>query len=348
MAPRTQCTPFLRWALPRLGMRWAGFRKVRGQVCKRIARRIRELGLDGFEAYRRHLERHPEEWRVLDGLCRVTITRFHRDRGVFELLRGEVLPMLAEAVRASAETEQEGSRRAEETSAKVGKATEEWALPNQESGLPQRKSVILHIWSAGCASGEEPYTLALAERLDPTLSSRGIRLHITATDADPHLLARARRGRYPVGALRDLPAGWVEEAFTPVSVPETNGPDMIDDAAPGGQPAPDRNAEMELSPEIREKVVFLEQDLREEMPGGPFHLILCRNLAFTYFDEAGRRETLGRLADRLVSGGVLVLGAHERLPGEGDAPSVDPAVDPPRFRRIRPGEPVYRLEAHGA
>ncbi|TVR66128.1 MAG: chemotaxis protein CheR [Gemmatimonadales bacterium] len=284
MSARARCTAFLRWALPRLGMRWAGFRKVRGQVCKRISRRIQELGLGGFDAYRRHLEGHPEEWAVLDGLCRVTITRFHRDRGVFELLREEVLPALAER-------EGEGER---------------------------KREVLLRAWSAGCASGEEPYTLALAERLDPTLTSRGIRLHITATDADPHLLARARRGRYPMGALRDLPAGWVEESFT---------------------------SEMELDPEIREAVVFLEQDLRYEMPDGPFHLILCRNLAFTYFDEALRRETLERLTARLVLGGVLVLGAHETLPAEeaGSAPAGD-GSGAARLRRIRPGEPVYRLE----
>jgi chemotaxis protein methyltransferase CheR len=52
---------FLQWARPRLGMRWAGFRKVRRQVCKRIAARIRELGLAGFDAYRRRLDAD-DEW----------------------------------------------------------------------------------------------------------------------------------------------------------------------------------------------------------------------------------------------------------------------------------------------
>jgi chemotaxis protein methyltransferase CheR len=104
---------FLQQALPRLGRRWAGYRKVRRQVCRRIRHRIDELGPEGFEAYHAHLEAQPGEWEVLDGLMNVTISRFNRDRGVFEFLRDEVL--------------RPGMR----------------------------------VWSAGCASGEEPYTLAL-------------------------------------------------------------------------------------------------------------------------------------------------------------------------------------------
>ena len=81
------CVEFLQWALPRLRMRWAGFRKVRGQVCKRIGRRLKELGLGDIDAYRSYLDKHSEEWEILDGLCRITISRFHRDRKVFECLR---------------------------------------------------------------------------------------------------------------------------------------------------------------------------------------------------------------------------------------------------------------------
>jgi len=55
-------------------------------------------------------------------------------------------------------------------------------------------------------------------------------------------------------------------------------------------------------------------DIRSEMPEGPFHLILCRNLAFTYFDEALQREVLARIRDRVVAGGALIIGIHESLP----------------------------------
>ncbi len=118
------CTEFLQWALPRLGMRWPGFRRVRGQVCKRLRRRMAELGLRDLADYRALLETHPEEWTRLDGLCRISISRFYRDQGVWRTLEREILPRLADRARARGETR-------------------------------------LRIWSAGCASGEEPYTLAL-------------------------------------------------------------------------------------------------------------------------------------------------------------------------------------------
>ncbi len=85
---------FLRRALPRLRLRWSGFRKVRGQVRKRLARRLRELGLSDAGEYESFLRAHPEEWARLDRLCRITISRFYRDRGVWEYLRQDVLPIL--------------------------------------------------------------------------------------------------------------------------------------------------------------------------------------------------------------------------------------------------------------
>ena len=69
-----------------------------------------------------------------------------------------------------------------------------------------------------------------------------------------------------------------------------------------------------LRESYREGIRFARQDLRQEMPDGPFHLILCRNLAFTYFIEETQREILARLDERLLPGGYLVLGAHEQLP----------------------------------
>src|SRR5260370_17006516 len=89
------CTTFLQWALPQRNLRWPGFRKVRRQVCKRLKRRIRELGLDDLAAYRRRLEADPAEWHAFDECCHITISRFFRDRGVFEVLPNNVPPHLA-------------------------------------------------------------------------------------------------------------------------------------------------------------------------------------------------------------------------------------------------------------
>ena len=78
-----ECIHFLQWSLPRLGLRWAGFRRVRGQVCKRLRRRLAVLGLRDLWDYRALLETDAAEWRQLDGLCRVSISRFYRDQEVW-------------------------------------------------------------------------------------------------------------------------------------------------------------------------------------------------------------------------------------------------------------------------
>lgn len=86
------CVAFLQWALPHLRLRWPGFRKVRKQVCKRIDRRCRELGLADIAAYRDYLASQPGEWPTLASMCRVSISRFYRDRAVFDQLAQVVLP----------------------------------------------------------------------------------------------------------------------------------------------------------------------------------------------------------------------------------------------------------------
>jgi chemotaxis protein methyltransferase CheR len=173
------CVRLLQWVLPRLGMRWEGFRKVRRQVCRRVARRMEEVGCSDVNAYRERLVHDPREWKMLDGLCRVTISRFYRDRHVFDALRNFVLPELARRAR-------------------------------------QRGAARLRFWSSGCASGEEPYTLSLLFRLELERCFAGLSLAIVGTDIDPVLLERARRAVYPESSLRDLPKGWKQMAFSAV------------------------------------------------------------------------------------------------------------------------------------
>jgi chemotaxis protein methyltransferase CheR len=248
---------FLQWCLPRLGLRWPGFRKVRRRVYKRVDRRLKDLGLPDLAAYRGYLDGHPAEWPVLDALCRIPISRFYRDRAVFEYLGRDVLPDLAEVATGAGDRE-------------------------------------LGAWSVGCASGEEPYTLAIVwhERCAPRVPA--LRLRIVATDVDRDGLGRAERGCYSPSSLKDLPAELRSSAFT------ESGPELC------------------VKPRYRSGIVFVEQDVREAAPGERFHLVLCRNVAFTYFDEAAQRETLRRIEDRLVPGGALVLGGTESLP-EGAA-----------------------------
>ena len=248
------CVRLLQWALPRLHMRWPGFRKVRKRVCKRIGRRLGELGLADGDSYRAYLEANTEEWGRLDGLCRVVVTRYYRDKLVFARLADEVLPNLA----------------AEATAADRDR---------------------LRCWSVGSASGEEPYTLAILwhEWLAPR--SPGLQLDILGTEVDAELLTRSQKACYPIGTLRDLPVALRDAAF-----------DNVD-----GQYC--------LRSVYRERVAFRRQDIRRDLPDGPFDLILCRNLVFTYFDEPLQNRILDRLLTRLRPGGWLVVGTREVLPG---------------------------------
>lgn len=183
-----ECVAFLQWALPRLRMRWRGFRRVRKQVCRRIRRRMKELGLAEAGEYRSFLESHEDEWATLDACCRITISRFFRDREVFQLLQGVALPALVDRAR-------------------------------------KRGANAVRCWSAGCGSGEEAYTLSLLWRLAPKggpmipPSERfpRIRMRVTGTDTDPKVLERARKAMYPRGTLKDLPPSWIAHAFDQVA-----------------------------------------------------------------------------------------------------------------------------------
>src|SRR5262245_33741024 len=243
------CTAFLQWALPRLDLRWSGFRKVRTQVCKRLKRRMHLLGVPGFVAYRERLCADPDEWRVVDECCRITISRFFRDRLVFEILRDRVFPDIARRAR------------------------------NQQRDA--------QCWSAGCASGEEPYTLKLLWDLKTGAAAR---LSILATDVDDAVLARARRGCYQGASLRELPHDLIARGF--------NGGDDF----------------FCILERHRRDITFLHHDLRCDTIPGFFDLILCRNLAFTYFAPRLQDRVLERLVERLRPNGWLVIGAHERVP----------------------------------
>ncbi len=253
------CTAFLQWALPQHGLRWPGFRKVRGQVCKRLKRRMAELGLDDFADYRARLEADPPEWQKFDDCCHITISRFYRDRSVFDALRERVLPAIA--ARAMAERRE------------------------------------ARIWSAGCTSGEEPYTLKILWDLEVAAAHPGAAVSITATDVDEAMLARARSACFAPNSLRELPAHLVGQAFDRI------GPQLC------------------VKPRHREAIQFLAQDLRSQAPPGRFDLILCRYLAFTYFALSLQQQVLACMLERLLPHGFLVIGTHENLPpGFGLAP----------------------------
>jgi chemotaxis protein methyltransferase CheR len=167
---------FLKWCLPRLGLRWPGYRKVRGLVSKRLNRRLAELGLADLSAYRDFVMHEPAERAQLNAMCRIPISRFYRDRGIFDAIGQQLLPEAAAAVAA-------------------------------------RGGNAVKCWSAGCASGEEPYTLVIVWRFAGAQDWPRLGLSVIATDADDILIERAKAACYTRSSLKDLPPQWVEQAF---------------------------------------------------------------------------------------------------------------------------------------
>lgn len=276
LASAADCAAFLAWAMPHLELRAQSFRRVRGQVYKRLRRRLGALGLADLEAYRRRLGEHPrddpaadlEEWALLDRLCFITVSRFCRDRDVWEVLTRQIIPPLVAAARA------------------------------REARAPR-----FCVWSAGCASGEEPYTLALwwvLRGLGRDEGALDLELELLATDADAAMLERARRARFSAQTLVELP----------------------DDLRIAGFPARAADDELSLDATFAQLPRFFVHDLRDteafplasDRSSARFDLVFCRNLAFSYFSEPLQRLTVERLHAVLRPGGCLVLGKHEELP----------------------------------
>jgi chemotaxis protein methyltransferase CheR len=263
---------FLKSWLPQLGLRWPGYRKVRGLVGKRLRRRLAELGLADLDAYGDLLAGAPAERRRFEAMCRIPISRFYRNRGAFDVIGGRLLPEAASHAAARGDNE-------------------------------------VKCWSAGCASGEEPYTLTMAWRFCVLPDWPSVRFSVIATDPEETMIERAKIACYSSSSLKELPQEWREQAFI------RHGPLSC------------------LAPEFRQNVRFLLQDIRQAMPAGPFDLILCRYLIFTYFDEPLQRRLTGALRDRLLPGGHLVLGSHESIP-----------ADAVGFARSEPHLPIFRCE----
>lgn len=208
--------------------------------------------------YLRWLEALPHEspaWRQLAGFLTVGETYFFRDRPSFEALEHEVLPSLIESRRSAG-------------------------------------TLRLRLWSAGCATGEEPYSLGiLLDRLLPDRSDWAIT--ILATDIDPEALERARRGIYRRWSLRDTPPPVVDGYF------RRQGAESF-----------------ELDPKIRRMVTFAPVNLAGDgYPSlvtntGAMDVILCRNVLL-YFTREAQRATIVRLQHALVSGGWLAVSPTE-------------------------------------
>ena len=222
-------------------------------VYSRLVKRLRVLGLSSFRDYCQLLEggTSPNEFSKMRDALTTNVTRFFREPHHFEHLRKELLPGLI--------------RRAKQG----GK---------------------VRFWSAGCSTGQEPYSLALTI-LSELPDARGYDIRILATDISNSVLEVARAGRYSAEEVEDVPkdirARWLErqgESF------------IVDDA-------------------VRALVSVKPLNLIEEWPmKGPFDAIFCRNVVI-YFEEPTQASLWQRMLPLLASGGALYIGHSERISG---------------------------------
>jgi chemotaxis methyl-accepting protein methylase len=244
--------------LDRLNRPWAGYRKVRKGVKKRLRRHMLSIGCSTIEQYIEQLNRQPEAKRACEACLRVTISRFFRDHQLWQTMQTRILPSLL-----------------------------------------RQFEPPLRAWSAGCAGGEEPYTLAMVhcEAVIPA------KLNLLATDASGHCLERARIGIYTRNSLKELPDHLREKYFQ---------------SQKGGR-------QFHLQSHRLPPVRWQRHDLLDAPPEpGPFGLILLRNNLLTYYRGAKRDTALKGIISCLAAGGCLVTGSHEHLPASASVLTRDP------------------------
>jgi chemotaxis protein methyltransferase CheR len=172
----------------------------------------------------------------------------------------------------------------------------------------------IRIWHAGCAAGQEAYSMAIllheAELLD--------RSTLFVTDFNPRLIALAQEGRYPLTAIRKYTANY--------------------QAAHGRNSFADyytvRGQYAEMAPFLRQCMVFSEHNLATDGVFGEMHLIVCRNVLI-YFDSQLQNRVVGLFWESLCPGGILCLGSKETLRFTQYAPTFEPLVERERIYRKR-------------
>jgi len=245
----------------------------RQMVCGRLVKRLRSLHMRSFAEYCELLQGPGAAAEVENLVNAITtnITNFFREPHHFDFLKNSVLvPRLAER--------------------------------------PRRPRI--RIWSAGCSSGEEPYSIAMT-LADVIKQGEGWDALILATDIDTNVLRRGEAGIYPAEAMNNVPETY-RKRFVRRLAGETD--------------------KVQMAEELRNLIRFRRLNLHETWPmKGLFDVIFCRNVAI-YFDKPTQRKLFNRYADHLQMGGYLYLGHAESLIGVTDRFEV---ADKTVYRRIK-------------
>jgi two-component system CheB/CheR fusion protein len=220
----------------------------RATVLRRLERRLQVHGLPNLPAYRAFLHAQPEETQALLKDLLIGVTNFFRDAEAFEVLQREAIA----------------------------------GLFDEENGNPAG----LRAWVAGCATGEEAYSVAILLCEQAARLAHPPRIHLFATDIDETAIAQARSGAYPVSIETDVDPARLRRFF-------------------------DREGnQYRIRKEVREKVMFAVHNLLHDPPFSKLDLISCRNLLI-YLDRDVHAEVLEMFHFALKPGGYLFLGSSE-------------------------------------
>ncbi|HDZ58383.1 MAG TPA: response regulator [Pseudomonas xinjiangensis] len=226
----------------------------RATVLRRIERRMQVNAQPDLASYLDFLQKTPQEAPALLGDMLIGVTNFFRDRECFEALERDVIPELF-------------------------KSTGQYA----EEGVPE-----LRVWSAGCSTGEEAYSLAMLLNDQSRLEAKTVSLQVFATDIDERAIAVGRTGTYPDSILTDITPTRLREYF----IKSQNT--------------------YQVRKEIREKVLFAQHSLLRDPPFSRLNLITCRNLLI-YLDREVQKQILQMFHFALRPGGYLFLGSSESV-----------------------------------
>jgi two-component system CheB/CheR fusion protein len=220
----------------------------RTTLSRRMGKRVQQLGLSGFAEYQDYLQVHPDEFPILFDTILINVTRFMRDPEAWDFLKQTIVPRLVEA-----------------------KGTDD----------------LIRVWSAGCASGQEAYSLAivLAEQLGPEAFQNRVKIY--ATDVDDEALAKARQG-YTAEELEPLGEARRQRFF------ERLGDRWV------------------FRADHRRTLILGHHDLMQDAPISRLDLLVCRN-ALIYFTAHTQAGILARFHYALNDDGYLFLGKAEML-----------------------------------
>jgi len=221
---------------------------------RRIQRRMQEHRLESYDEYRTYLDEHPDEFVDLFNTILINVTAFFRDVPAWEYVRAEIVPRIVE------ESQDRGG---------------------------------IRVWSTGCASGEEAYTLAIAFAEALSGGSFAERVKIYATDVDEEALSEGRHGIYPAARVENVPADLRERYF-----------EHVDDR-------------YVVKPELRRGVIFGRHDIVQDPPISRIDLLASRN-TLMYFKKEAQARILANFHFALRGGGYLFLGKSEMMLARSD------------------------------